>query len=861
MGEVYRARDARLGRDVAIKVLPGDLASDSERRTRFEREAKAVAALDHPHICGIYDVGEASGTHYLVMPLLEGHTLAARLEKGPLPVPDALKIADEIADALDKAHRQGIVHRDLKPANVMLTKSGVKLLDFGLAKLRPGRGAVALDASGTHTGTNAAGTAQGTILGTIHYMAPEQVEGRDADHRADIWALGAVIYETVTGVRPFQGDTAASVMGAILKDEPALMSSRQPTAPPLLDRVVAHCLEKDADARWQSAADVRHALAWSLAPAHVPASSADAGCSWPRIAAFGVALMAALLVGAAASRWMPTPAAAPGERLTLAVSPPDGVRITGAVAFSPDGRQLVFVGQAPDAPPALWLRSMETGMTRQLDSTTDPLYPIWAPTGDALGFFADGKVKVISLSGGPPRVLAVASNGRGGSWGPDGTILFVPEPNNAVFRVPSAGGPASKVTTLNLARGEVGHRFPEHVDANRFIYTIQAGDDAAGVYLSSLDAAQATRLVPQYSNATVEDGQLFYVDNGAIVARPFNVTTGALGTPTEVAAPVATGGFAYSAFSVAGNMLAFSPRTGSGAASVSQWFDRSGKSLGLAGATSGPSNLDSFYMVVSRDGRKVALGAFQTQNADLWILDTDRDVASRFTFNSAPEVNPVWSPDDSQLVYAQRGDVHNVFRQSVAAPGTEERLTTGPRPQFPTDWTRDGRTLVVTQVVPKTQADLWAIPAQGGEGAPILATEFNEYAARLSPDNRWLAYTSDRAGRPEVWIQEYPSGHTRVQLSTRGGTHPLWRGDGRELYHLGSDRRVYAVPVAPGTKLQAGAPVKLFDVAVDTTVGSMHANHVAVTPDGQRFLLNVSTVSQTMVAVVQNWASTASGTR
>ncbi|MEO7134949.1 MAG: hypothetical protein ABI024_12090, partial [Vicinamibacterales bacterium] len=323
----------------------------------------------------------------------------------------------------------------------------------------------------------------------------------------------------------------------------------------------------------------------------------------------------------------------------------------------------------------------------------------------------------------------------------------------------------------------------------------------------------------------------------------------------EVAAPVGAGGFGYSTFSVVGNLLAFSPRQGTGATSVSQWFDRTGRPLGLLGAASGMDNLDTFYPVISRDGRKVALGAFQTQNADLWIVDGSRDVASRFTFSAAPEVNPVWSPDNSELVYAQRGDVYNIFKQSVISPGAEVRLTTSKRPQFPTDWTRDGRGLVITQVDPKTQADLWTIPAGGGEGTPLLVTEFNEYAARLSPDNRWLAYTADPDGRPQIWVQEFPSGKGRTQLSTQGGTHPVWRGDGRELYYLGGDRRVYAVPFDAQRGVVAGSPLKLFDVAVDTTVGSMHATHMAATPVGQRFLLNISTVSQTMVAVVQNWLS------
>lgn len=376
---------------------------------------------------------------------------------------------------------------------------------------------------------------------------------------------------------------------------------------------------------------------------------------------------------------MAGPVAAPrADRLTLAVSPPDGVRITGAIALSPDGRQFVFVGQAVDEPPALWLRAQESGRTRRLDGTTDAIYPFWAPESDALGFFADGRLKVTTLAGSPPRVLAPAPNGRGGSWGPDGTILFGPEPNSPIFRVASEGGRVTQVTTLDFDKQEVGHRFPEHLDSRRFIYTSQAGSiDVSGVYMASLDAPSGTRLVPYYSNATVEAGHLLYVDNGAIVARPFDAASGAVGVPFELAGPVSSGagGIGYGAFAVAGNLVAFSPLTGAGAMSVSRWFDRTGWAPGFADAASGLDKVDTFYPVMSRDGRKVAIGAFQTPTSDLWIVDNDRDVASRFTFHSAPEVNPAWSPDDTRLYYtSRRGNTFTVLTQSVTTPGVEEPI-------------------------------------------------------------------------------------------------------------------------------------------------------------------------------------------
>ena len=855
MGEVYKARDPRLDRIVAIKILAPEMAADSGLRARFEREARAVAALDDPHICGIYDVGSADGTHYLVMPYIDGQTLSARLAKGRLPLDEALRIAAEIAGALDKAHRQGILHRDLKPANVMLTKTGSKLLDFGLAKLRPPVGSIQMSGL-TRLPTHATETAAGMILGTVQYMAPEQVEGQEADAPSDIWALGAVTYKMVTGTRAFAGDTPASVIGSILKDTVPPVSSQQPLAPVALDHVVARCLERDPDARWQNAGDVKRELQW-IASGPVGAAAPAATSRRTIVGSFtwlvaGVGLGAAL-IGAGWSWRGVAPAATP--RMTLAVAPPEQVRITGATALSPDGRSFVFVGQGSDGAPALWVRTIQNGAARQLADTDDPAFPFWSPQGDAVGFFAGGKLKTIALAGGPPKVLAAASSGRGGSWGPDGTILYVPETTSPIFRISDRGGESTAVTKLDAVGGQIGHRWPHYIDSGHFLFTVQgARPDATGIYFSSVGSTGTSRLVPQYSNGIYSNGHLLYVAESVIVARSLDPVRGTVGDPVELAGPVAyTGGLGFSAFSATATLLAFPSGTATAPTSLPQWFDRGGKLLGRLGQSSDLASYNAYYPAVSPDGRKVAIAAFQSATADLWLVDMDRDVSSRFTFNDATELSPVWSPDSNELLYAsQRTGFYNIYRQSVSGRDEQQHVSS-PSHQYPTDWSNDGRTIVFTNVDARTQADIWTMPAAGGSPTPFLNTSFNEYAARLSSDSQWLAYTSDESGRAEVYVQRFPSGRDKSQLSTQGGSHPQWRADRRELFYLGANRTVNAVAVTLAPSFSAARPARLFDVLVDTSIGSMHATHFAVSPDGQRFLLTVSAISPTSTTVVLNW--------
>ena len=874
MGEVYRARDTRLNRSVAVKVLPSELAGDQERRSRFEREAHAIAALSHPHICTIHDVGRDNGTDYLVMELLEGETLADRLASGSglqasvgsprgrnLSIGETLKIATEIADALDKAHRAGIVHRDLKPANIMLTKSGAKLLDFGLAKLKGPAVPISMTAIAHATTMGGPKTATGTILGTVHYMSPEQVEGREADARSDIWALGVVIYEMATGTRPFEGESGASIIGAILKDTPAAISSRQPLTPPALDHIVDRCLDKDPDERWQSAGDVRRELHWiTSTPITASAISTPRRRSVaPWIVALGAVALALLSV------WWSSSApkqSSFSERQVFSIALPPQIQMGGASELSPDGSRFVFVGLGADGPPALWLQSLRTGSVQKLAGTDYASLPFWSPAGDLVGFFATGKLKIIPAAGGNARTLATAQNGRGASWSADGTILYVPEPNSPVFRVSDKGGSSTPITTLDHSRGDIGHRWPVFIDDRHFLFTLQsAKTDVTGIYLATTDSPTSIRLAPQYSNAAYTLGNVLYLSNGMIVSQHLDLQNSRLtGDAVEVAGPAAySGGLGFESFSVASNgVLAYAPGFGTAATSEVRWLDRQHQSFPTSPLAPGTdlSRYNAYFEQLSPDGQTLVLSAFRTATADLWLLDVRRDVLSRFTFDDATELNPVWSPDGTELLFSSnRGGFYNIYRKAIAGSNEESRVAQSASHQYATDWSRDGRTIIFTNTDPQTGADIWMMPASGeGKATAVQNTVFNEYAARLSPDGHWIAYTSDESGEPEVYVQRFPSGSDKRKVSSQGGSEPQWRADGRELFYLAANQTLVSVTMTFKPALTVGRFVKVHDAIIDTSIGSMHGIHYTATPDGQRFLASVSAVVPP-TTVVLNWQS------
>ena len=662
MGEVYKAHDTRLNRTVAIKVLPSEVAGDADSRARFEREARAIAALDHPHICGIYDVGSVDGTHYLVMPHLEGQTLAARLEKGPLPLDQALKIATEIADALDKAHRQGIVHRDLKPANIMLTRTGAKLLDFGLAKLRPTPDPISLSAM-TRRRPIYIETAQGTILGTLQYMAPEQIEGREADARSDIWALGAVLYEMATGVRPFAGDTPASVIGAILRDTPPPVSNRQSLAPRAFDHLVDRSLAKDPDERWQSSGDVGKLLESIAADQTAAVDRRARPSSGSRERSAWIAATTLLLIGlAVVARW-PRPVVQPTEIVRLSVNPPESAIFTPQIdstvsvlqfALSPDGRSLVFVAGPPALKPTLWLRQLEDLEARSMAGTDDARDPFWSADGRWIGFFDEqGTLKRVAVAGGTVQTVARGiPDPRGASWGPDDTIL-VGTGYGVVYRVAAAGGTAKPATHLDASTNEGSHRWPQFLpDGRHFLFTARSGRaDDRGVYVGALDEDTRHQVLRMDTDAHyVAPGYLLFMEGDTLVAQPFDSDHLAVsGQPTPILAGVGR--------SSRGNTAVSASRTGTisyaGATLRTgrlTWFDRSGTALGTVGPD-GEHDYSDFRL--SGDEKRLAVSLVDPKVSvpDIWVFDLARGAASRLTFGPALSAAPVWSPRGDRIAF------------------------------------------------------------------------------------------------------------------------------------------------------------------------------------------------------------------
>ena len=804
MGEVYTARDPRLVRTVAIKVLPSEVAADPDLRARFEREARAVAALDHPHICGIYDVGSVEGTHYLVMPHLDGQTLAARLEKGPLPLDQTLKIADAIADALDKAHRHGITHRDLKPANIMLTKAGPKLLDFGLAKLKEPPGPISMSAMGT-LATSMAGTAQGTILGTVPYMAPEQVEGREADARSDIWALGVVIYETATGRRPFQGDTPASVIGAILKDDPPPISRVLPLAPPLLDRIVTRCLVKDPDDRWQSARDLRIALDWTGETTQPRSRRSVSPAQWVVTA---VALLAAggVLGWFGASVRAPI---APPRALSLQIDPPAGSGLVlsvqgGGSAISPDARRVAYVAQV-EGVPRLWVRPLDAITSQELPDTDGAQYPFWSPDGRSLAYFARGSLRRVDASGGASTVLTAVSEPRGGSWSADGTIVFS-ESVGPLQRINASGGTRSSLTTLEAS--EVGHRWPRFFPDGRTLFYFVQGE-RPGVYVTTLDRsferlriADASIDAAYAASPDTGSGYVVMVQGDSLVAQPFDAGSMKFNGPA-VAIPGAGNALSFTGLNRS-NLSVANDGTIVYAAGSNRyqmtWFGTDGTAVGDIGVP------DRYVgLRISPDGSEaLAFVDDAVGNRDIWRVELTRGTRQRVTSGNRGNFG-IWSPDGQRIVFTGLTR-RTLFEQSASSNAGPLALLDSDHPMFPTDWSRDGKFLLYTQTSPGY--DVWALSTgAAGKTAPILDSPATEIQGELSPDGQWLVFTSNESGRNEVYVQTFPDPTTRRRVTANGGSYPQWSKTGNELYFRSLDGQLMRVPVQiGGTSAGAGNP-------------------------------------------------------
>jgi serine/threonine protein kinase/Tol biopolymer transport system component len=867
MGEVYRARDTRLDRTVAIKILPAHLSSNPEAKQRFEREARAISSLNHPNICTLHDVGHQDGVDYLVMEFLEGETLADRLVKGPLPPGQVLKYGIEICEGLEKAHHGGVTHRDLKPGNVMLTKTGAKLMDFGLAKAGSLPAAPASGLTLTSPVASRPLTQEGMVVGTFQYMSPEQIEGKEADARSDIFGLGAVLYEMATGKRAFEGKSTTSVMAAILERDPAPISSVQPIFPRAIDRVVKTCLQKDPEERWQSVRDLRTNLRWIEEGDGAGTSSAVKRNQWRERAAWMLAL--ALLCGLAffAAGHYQAPSAS--DPVRFSVNPPDKAVFSGPpnitvpvpqFALSPDGRAMVFVASSSGADPVIWLRSVDQVTARPLPGTEHAQLPFWSPDSRWLGFFAEGKLKKISVAGGPVQLLADVADAFGGSWGAAGSIVFA-KLSSAIYRVSSGGGIVTAVTKVDKIMK--AHRWPQFLpDGRHFLFHVQGGDpEHRGIYVGSLDGGTQKFLIRTESSAIYAGpGYVLYVDGDTLLGQVFDAAHLELrGEPFTVAEHVGRStGFNIGASASGTGMLAY-------AAAVLQtgrltWFDRAGNSLNSVGVEGDYSDFR-----LSPNGQTLAASLVDPKawNPDIWLIDLVRGGPSRFTVGSALSAAPVWSPDGARIVFrTNRNGQTELYAKSAGGGGNEEAVLTFETQHAAgidspnlvcSDWSPDGRYVIGSVPQQTTGDDLWLTPLSGDKKPfKFLGPASDQLHGNFSPDGRFVAYTSNESGRFQVYVQTFPLSDRKWQVSTDGGYEPRWRGDGREIYYLSEDRKLMAVPVGAGPSF--AVPKVLFQTRVPKGVTSRRTHYVP-SRDGQRFLVNTQSgdALTNPITIVLNW--------
>ena len=888
MGEVYRARDTRLDRTVAIKVLPASLAADAQLRERFDREARAISSLNHPHICTLFDIGHEADTHFLVLEYLVGETLADRLQPGgrSLSVSEAIAIAIQIADALDRAHRSGIVHRDLKPANVMLINSGTaraspvaKLLDFGLA--RTTAPVVATSSFSMLPTTPPALTAQGAILGTFQYMAPEQIEGLEADPRTDLFALGGLLFEMLTGRRAFEGQTRAQLLGAILKDDPPPVSRLQPLAPKPLDRIVGTCLAKEPDDRWQTARDLMRELKWTAEAGAASAPIVDAAlhpaagpdrsrAAWAVAGILGAALLAASVIIWRHAHEMPTASdvvqfTVPAPENTQFGGPPAGG--TGQVpqaAISPDGRTIAFVAggnQVGSQGYRLWIRPIGAVAARVLLGTEGSAFPFWSPDSQSIGFFAGGKVKRIPLSGAQPVVLCDAAQGSGGTWNRDNVIVFSVN-RQPLQRVSAAGGTPVSVSVIDTEYGETGHRWPRFLpDGRHFLYTGFTGaccpaSKPSRIRIGSLDTKEIVTVTEVESSAIYASGHLLFNRMGALMAQPFDPRSRRVtGDAFQVAEQVASEGSRYASFSASDTGVLLYAHGITQAATRLTWMDREGKSLGTVGDPALYQGID----LAPDDNRSVAAFATGiTENRDIWLLNSARGAQTRLTFDPGPDDYPVWSPDGLRIAFQGLRQGGLTLRQKLVAGTVEdETLLTGPAGStaIPTDWSADGRFIVFNRSSAETGfGDIWVLPTSGDRKPfAIVQTPANEANASFSADGRWFAYQSFEAGLPQVYVQPFPPSGGKYQISSSTGFYPRWRADGKELFFRDANGTLMAASIKAGGQFESEIPRALFSSG-PTNVNS---RPYAVTKDGQRFLVVVpqSASATVPLTVLLNWTA------
>ncbi|MGA9526504.1 MAG: protein kinase [Terriglobales bacterium] len=844
MGEVYRARDARLGRDVALKILPESFAPDADRLRRFEQEARAVAALNHPNILAVFDLGQHSGSPFLVSELLEGESLRDVLDRGPLPQRKTIEYGVQIAHGLAAAHEKGIVHRDLKPENIFVTKDGrIKILDFGLAKLAQ-KSAARPDEM---TLTSAQHTAMGVVMGTASYMAPEQVRGELSDARTDIFAFGAVLYEMLTGVRAFRRDTAAETMTAVLKDDPPELSDPGRGVSSTLERIVRRCLEKSPEQRFQSARDLSFALSALSGTETSGAARAAAAVASRRPALLPWLAFALAVVAVAAATWFIARRPQATTRMQFALAVPDEMSISH-MALSHDGTMLTFVSpEENSAMPMLFIQRVGSPNVTPLPGTEGASYPFWSPDGQYIAFFAGGKLQKIAISGGTPQVLATALAGRGGSWGSKGVIIYTPDAESPIQRINADGTGMSPVTQGIRTEKDETHRWALFLpDGDHFLFWAGSwgnlkNDQSSGIYLTSLAGKERKLVVLCHSSFGYDAHNLFYMDDQRqLVSIGFDASSGTTsGSPAVVSGEV---GFQpstmWSAFAVARNGTVIY-NTGVGAAqSALTWVDRSGKEVGHIGD---PAIM--FNPTLSPDGTRVAVDISdqKANNVDVWIESTTGAGNSRFTFDPSEEVAGVWSRDGSTIAYRSDATGPNLYLKSSSGLEHERSRFAIPASSMddivPNSWSSDDRQILFTRQGASGE-HLELLPVSGGEPTRFLTGIGSQANGQISPDGKWVAYASDESGNWEIYVTSFPGAAGKWQVSRGGGTEPRWRGDGKELFYIAPNGMLMAVPVNGESIFATGTPAALFQIHGRAPISSTDIFTYDVAKDGKRFLVN-----------------------
>ncbi len=871
MGEVYRALDTRLDRTVAIKVLASHLSSSPELKQRMEREARAISSLNHPNICQLYDIGSHDGADFLVMEFLEGETLAQRIGRGPLPLPEVYKIGIAIAEALAAAHKHGIVHRDLKPGNIMLTPGGAKLMDFGLAKPIGLAGTDSLSKSSPPSFTAAATmsgpsplsplTTAGTMIGTIQYMSPEQIQGKEADARSDIFALGAVLYEMTAGKRPFEGKSQISLASSILEKDPDPVTTVKPQVPSTFEHVITTCLEKNPEDRYLAAHDIKLEIQW-IATGKPPTEDPEtqkpsSAVAIPRRYQLGwmAAVLAALVLGALGATLLQHQP--PAASIRTVINPPEKTHINltgdnaGPPVLSPDGSTIAFAASGPDGKTSLWVRPTNSLEARPLPDTQDAIFPFWSFDSRSLGFFADGKLKIVDLTGAAAQPLADAPFGRGGSWGADGIILCSPATQDRLYRVDVNGGPASPVTTLDPAQ-HTSHRWPYFLpDGKHFLYLAINHDPTKaasdGIYYSSVDGRVNKLVLKSRSNAIFADGYLLFARNQQLLAQPFNPATGTLsGEPQALVKDIVNDPVTWHMDAAAANGLLIYGTGGSGNLQL-LWMDRATKQL-----TAIADNLANVAAIsLSPQDDRIAL-QIDTGNSDIWVLDIARGTRTRLTFGPLPNTFPQWSSDGKWIVYSStRNGKYQLFRKPSDGSGPEEELLNDDQFLIADSWSEDGKYILYNRGTVGAQ-NIWALPLAGDrkpfEVLPKMPNTFRTRAV-LSPDGRWLSYESNESGSEQVYVVGFNGTHGKWQVSSNGGLFSVWSHDGKQLYYLDPANSIYAVPVKEGAGiLQFGTPQLV------VSNWSMPVAFYQISSDGKKILLyRVAQDVSDSVSVITNF--------